>query len=114
VLSAAKEFLLLICVICIEGIFTIELCCLQRISFAVEGVICTELVSLSICVIYSKGIFAAELCCLQRISFAAESIVCSELVSMPIYVIYSKGFSLLNCVAYIELVLLSRVLSAAS
>jgi hypothetical protein len=78
------------CVVCSEGIFTAELCCLQRISFVVEGVVCSELVLLLICVICSEGIFAAELCCLQRISFAAMGVVYSKLVSLLICVICNK------------------------
>jgi hypothetical protein len=96
------------CVVCNEGIFSAELCCLQRISFIVEGVVCSELVSLLICVICNKWIFAAELCCLQWISFTAEGVVCNELVSLLICFAYNELVSLLICVTCSEPVLLSN------
>ena len=79
-----------ICVICSEGIFTTELCCLHRITFTVEGVVynelvlsiwsvCSEIVSLLICV-----------ACSEPVSLS-NYVVCSELVSLLICVICSEG-----------------------
>ena len=84
------------CVVCSEGIFTAELCCLQRISFVVEGVVCSELVLLLICVICSEGIFAAELCCLQRIRFHCRMVLpAANQFSLPNRVVCSE--SVIRC-----------------
>jgi hypothetical protein len=92
-----------ICVIFSERIFAAELCCLQRISFASKGVVCSELVSLLICSVCSElvslPIFVAcsepvllsnYVVCGELISLP-NCVVCSELVSLPICVICSEG-----------------------
>jgi len=75
-----------ICVICSEGIFTAELCCLQRISFTVEGVVYSELVLLSIWSVCNE-IVSLPIC-----------VACSEPISLSNYVVCSKLVLLLICV----------------
>jgi hypothetical protein len=68
--SAANKFSLPNCVVYKESVFTIELCCLQRIHFHCRIVVsAANQFSLPNRVVCSESVFAAEFWCLQRIGF---------------------------------------------
>ena len=95
-MSCSELVSLLICVICSEGIFAAELCCLQRIRFRCRMVLpAANQFSLLNRVVYSESVFVAKIVlsaanqhslpklrCLQRISarcpkcvFYSESVI---------------------------------------